>query len=105
MQLMARVGQSHYYSCFNPHPARRPGATSATYGVRSTLLPFQSSPGQKAGCNLSRTTFRVIWARFQSSPGQKAGCNPSASLVMRMSGSCFNPHPARRPGATRRRRW
>ena len=37
---------------------------------------FQSSPGQKAGCNPAA---ELPWAPalglFQSSPGQKAGCN------------------------------
>ena len=56
---------------------------------RQSALPhvefpgFQSSPGQKAGCNLPR--------RQQSSPGQKAGCNAASRR--------FNPHPARRPDA------
>ena len=36
---------------------------------------FQSSPGQKAGCNRKRQEMRHDEMRFQSSPGQKAGCN------------------------------
>ncbi len=39
-----------YQHCFNPHPARRP---SATYGLGALTLPafeFQSSPGPKAEC-------------------------------------------------------
>ena len=43
--LVHRVG-------FNPHPARRPDATSATNQVDLRVYPlFQSSSGQKAGCN------------------------------------------------------
>ena len=91
--------------------------------------PFQSSPGQKAGCNpvvptdvvnrigdvsiLTRPEGRVqrgrwpspsvlLWM-FQSSPGQKAGCNSLRIHGRPLLGlGCFNPHPARRPGATAR---
>ena len=85
---------------FNPHPARRPGATfdglvggGRLYSVsiltrpdgrvqrdrmrflQSSVNTFQSSPGQKAGCNcLTRTAYGMTGG-FQSSPGQKAGCN------------------------------
>ena len=85
-------------TCFNPHPARRPGATDDVV-VDHPAFQFQSSPGQKAGCNLAgdrpsayallvsiltRPEGRVQPAGqpdnpappgFQSSPGQKAGCN------------------------------
>ena len=37
---------------FNPHPARRPGATSGRSCLQRQVHPFQSSPGQKAGCNI-----------------------------------------------------
>ena len=37
--------------CFNPHPARRPDATPNQ--LKKILdFGFQSSSGQKAGCNL-----------------------------------------------------
>ena len=36
---------------------------------------------------------------FQSSPGQKAGCKTRARRAARGL-PCFNPHPARRPGAS-----
>ncbi len=35
---------------FNPHPARRPSATCSTFAPARTLVPFQSSPGPKAEC-------------------------------------------------------
>ena len=61
---------------------------------------FQSSPGQKAGCNrVSMRSSVSSMMMFQSSPGQKAGCNDQ-NLSRRLSVRCFNPHPARRPGAT-----
>jgi hypothetical protein len=92
-----------FYS-FNPHPARRPGATHwyVKWRVERSLL-FQSSPGPKTGCNtvqyiveenwllvsiLTRPEDRVQRARvlqtsfrlvlFQSSPGPKTGCNANS---------------------------
>ena len=85
---------------FNPHPARRPDAT-AQQRADEHDAPFQSSSGQKAGCNcrsnysrgistvsilirpegrMQRGHFavhvRTYLLVFQSSSGQKAGCNP-----------------------------
>ena len=37
---------------------------------------------------------------FQSSPGAMAGCNPRRSVLRLLPPTCFNPHPARWPGAT-----
>ena len=140
---------------FNPHPARRPDATDGCLGrTRRPLDVFQSSSGQKAGCNpcnRHRVTIRCPlrcfnphparrpdatpytrrcgrtngnW-EFQSSSGQKAGCNrrrgariwraatDGVSILIRPEGRMqlgrlvrgtrrnrFNPHPARRPDAT-----
>ena len=70
---------------FNPHPARRPGATDCVQG-RLGL----------GGRGVNQAVRRVL---FQSSPGQKAGCNSSV-IIMPPPPPCFNPHPARRPGAT-----
>ena len=61
---------------------------------------FQSSPGQKAGCNTTTWAPRRKLRRFQSSPGQKAGCNCGICGVRETTTVGFNPHPARRPGAT-----
>ena len=60
---------------FNPHPARRPDATDDDEDAVEALTEFQSSSGQKAGCNMP------------------ARLDPQ--LI-----TCFNPHPARRPDAT-----
>ena len=107
---------------FNPHPARRPGATESVAG-QSGWVQFQSSPGQKAGCNPSMVLPAYGMKMFQSSPGQKAGATARrrhrrrglpVSILTRPEGrvqrgqavrprtppACFNPHPARRPGAT-----
>ena len=88
-----------------------------------TAVPFQSSSGQKAGCNMKslgpgpyRYGFNPHPARrpdatcgagstpcrrqgFQSSSGQKAGCR-LVSILAKGRGGGFNPHPARRPDAT-----
>ena len=58
---------------FNPHPARRPDATSVVVTpVTRTVDWFQSSSGQKAGCNASRCSFSSsVSSMFQSSSGQK----------------------------------
>ena len=132
---------------FNPHPARRPGATweaipsAAASTFQSSPGPkagcyvsiivsgyyditFQSSPGPKAGCYAPRNWLPSASPKFQSSPGPKAGCYGVAvldldgdglvSILTRPEGRVlladwvgdpdgdgrFNPHPARRPGAT-----
>ena len=74
MQLCPATVRRPWVSCFNPHPARRPDATGRAATTAPPLL-------------------------FQSSSGQKAGCNPGLLLVV----ACFNPHPARRPDATSQR--
>ena len=73
-----------------PH-ARRPD----TAWWRTAFRGFQSSSGQKAGCNPVKQMTRA----FQSASGQKAGCNTPKGH-RRSSINCFNPHPARRPDAT-----
>ena len=87
---------------FNPHPARRPDATSVVVTpVTRTVDWFQSSSGQKAGCNASRCSFSSsVSSMFQSSSGQKAGCNDERSAMLFPRSRGFNPHPARRPDAT-----
>ena len=109
---------------FNPHPARRPDAISPSWLCSQCRHMFQSSSGQKAGCNRwsacgtaggpprfqsssgqkagcnSRVAFAGVGGcGFQSSSGQKAGCNVGATLGMTAAVTSFNPHPARRPDA------
>ena len=112
-------------TCFNPHPARRPGAASGdSWRSRMALTPFQSSPGPEAGCCSRRDPATILHSKFQSSPGPEAGCcqqvpqrharngivsiltrpggrvlRGAARSARRRCGTCFNPHPARRPGA------
>ncbi len=60
---------------------------------------FQSSPSPEAGCYGRVTRDQPISCAFQSSPSPEAGCyffrNPPTDGFRG-----FNPHPARRPGAT-----
>ena len=85
---------------FQSSPGQKAGCNWHVVDADTWTLLFQSSPSQKAGCN--RLLFldvvrRII--RFQSSPGQKAGCNSCRPSWTRPAKS-FNPHPARRPDAT-----
>ena len=93
-------------TCFNPHPARRLDATTATCGWEAMAIPvsiliqpegwmqlasrylvseleqFQSSSSPKAGCNTSSnmdTSYRYM---FQSSSSPKAGCNPLGTFFL-----------------------
>ena len=88
--------------CFNPRPARRPGATTPFEVFRDVrFLGFQSSPGPKAGRYL-RVSFglNTPLSPFQSSPGPKAGRYSAARWTCSGISRRFNPRPARRPGAT-----
>ena len=111
--------------CFNPHPARRPGATAPPQGRHPRFDCFNPHPARRPGATRSTTpSSKSGFEKFQSSPGPKAGCyylevRPVAhpvgvSILTRPEGRVlqilgppvprrprgFNPHPARRPGAT-----
>src|SRR5579884_796614 len=64
---------------FNPHPARRPGAT---FGPCRPAAPggFQSSPGPKTGCHYAAVPASKRQRAFQSSPGPKTGCHIQIAL-------------------------
>ena len=51
VQRPRRLAYAAADRCFNPHPARRPGATIERMVSPPSTAQFQSSPGQKAGCN------------------------------------------------------
>ena len=107
MQLRSRkLSIRPPHTCFNPHPARRPGATSA---VRELPLlqqtGFNPHPARRPGATSHRGNRRILLddvsiltrpegrvqpaiaatvasclTMFQSSPGQKAGCNKEAQV-------------------------
>ena len=91
-------------SGFNPHPARRPGATGGGPRMPCPPASFQSSPGPKAGCYATMLHAALELGMFQSSPGPKAGCYFRRGSWRQSARRGFNPHPARRPGATGGRR-
>ncbi len=87
--------------CFNPHPARWPGATSSCPMAPATArCEFQSSPGSVAGCDKPDLRRAAQEMRFQSSPGSVAGCDGLRDTAGGAPDGSFNPHPARWPGAT-----
>ena len=115
---------SHNRTCFNPHPARRPGATAARRTWCATPSGFNPHPARRPGATHylgahyqehgevsiltrpeGRVQHHVVYQHenpangFQSSPGQKAGCNTD-NRAPSPADCSFNPHPARRPGAT-----
>ena len=101
--LPETVAHVRWSTCFNPRPARRPGAP-----VGLASLVIKSSPGPKAGRS-EATRFNPRPARrpgapftlghsareFQSSPGPKAGapCRP-VSILARPEGRAllYVPH-------------
>ena len=63
------------------------------------FLMFQSSSGQKAGCNSSGVMISTALLRFNPHPARRPDATASeAGLLLSLRG--FNPHPARRPDAT-----
>jgi len=59
---------------FNPHRARRPGATRAAVYGSARVHGFQSSPGPEARCYETITLREISMKLFQSSPGPEARC-------------------------------
>ena len=92
--------------CFNPHPAFWPDATGdAECGHQvPTPVSILIRPEGRMQQVTSPTCRRLSW--FQSSSGQKAGCNSGVVAVLTRSSARFNPHPAFWPDATARDcRW
>ena len=89
-------------SVFQSSSGQKAGCNTAnSLRMSLALILFQSSSGQKAGCNPSLPSRKSSPRKmFQSSSGQKAGCNPVERRGRPPSHLCFNPHPARRPDAT-----
>ena len=87
---------------FNPHPARRPGATVRPAAVRPVWdVSILTRPEGRVLLGFQFSLGPVRWL-FQSSPGPKAGCYSGISSITAAIAASFNPHPARRPGATPR---
>ena len=107
-------------SGFNPHPARRPGATADRGRWADADAMFQSSPGPKTGCNaaiaprdapirdvsiLTRPEDRVRRRRLTTRSRSaclvsiltrpEAGCDAASRQLRVCRADGFNPHPAR----------
>ena len=86
-------------ACFNPHPARRPGATVPFPVVRSPS-GFNPHPARRPGAT-SDPAWSFLAALDVSILTRPEGrVQPNAASARQRSCSRFNPHPARRPGAT-----
>ena len=96
-----RVCIATHTTCFNPHPAWWPGATTRWSRGYVPHWMFQSSPGVVAGCDAWLMPAFAASPLFQSSPGVVAGCDRRATSHTPGSAARFNPHPAWWPGATR----
>ena len=88
-------------SCFNPHPARRPDATLSRLTTDSVgSLRFNPHPARRPDATGLESGVKFDLQLFQSSSGQKAGCNHHRPTGLGGLLAGFNPHPARRPDAT-----
>ena len=100
MQPARSSGIAYASTSFNPHPARRPDATGLGKAHPAGHSGFNPHPARRPDATPSGHMPRATYPAFQSSSGQKAGCNPLTEWDARPSSACFNPHLARRPDAT-----
>ena len=123
MQPGRRKSDAGLLRGFNPHPARRPDATIVLFDIFAAEGWFQSSSGQKAGCNVSVRGLKRVQSqvsilirpegRMQLDAVGPALRPQDVSILIRPEGRMqrggvrkswsaggFNPHPARRPDAT-----
>ena len=85
--------------CFNPHPARGPGAAHTWGCVCHRRSRFNPHPARGPGAAMRDAEATHNVTKFQSSPGPGAGCCGTSAWMHRAGLSGFNPHPARGPGA------
>ena len=88
---------------FNPHPARRPGATPescAAYADQIAVSILTRPEGRVL--RATSITWRAPGRRFNPHPARRPGATRRAEPRAAIASSGFNPHPARRPGATAR---
>ena len=95
----SRCRRPAFSRCFNPRPARRPGAAWQFTSKKSIGGKFQSSPGPKAGrCpDLAAQGHTGLLVSILARPEGRA--LPGSSTSRSPPRGCFNPRPARRPGA------
>ncbi len=118
-----RTGLDPFARRFNPHPTRRPGATSVigfSVGPHSVSIPtrpggrvrrlpvvrvaiisrFNPHPTRRPGATLWAARRPTSCTGFNPHPTRRPGATSRAAATAARSSS-FNPHPTRRPGATR----
>ena len=87
--------------CFNPHPARRPGATRASRSCRnSTGVSILTRPEGRVQPLIRAARPVRSCTRFNPHPARRPGATLPRWILRTAPSQCFNPHPARRPGAT-----
>ena len=79
MQLSSALSIFTWHLLFQSSPGQKAGCNLFLVLQPLRFLGFQSSPGHKAGCNVPWESLPSGSISFQSSPGQKAGCNKRAS--------------------------
>ncbi len=100
-ELHSRWHKANAFGCFNPLPARRPGATRLLQLYLRQDLSFNPLPARRPGA--TGTTHSISDTRncFNPLPARRPGATGTdARRIPRYAG--FNPLPARRPGATLR---
>ena len=87
---------------FQPSPGPKAGCYEFEgWGLPEELL-FQPSPGPKAGCYFSTLSFAGSTVPVSTLTRPEGRVLPAAACTHPRYTNCFNPHPARRPGATRK---
>ena len=87
-------------TCFNPHPARRPDATSGNCPACLMRTCFNPHPARRPDATASATSARFPRSRrFNPHPARRPDATSRTAATMPWI-TCFNPHPARRPDAT-----
>jgi hypothetical protein len=82
---------------FNPHPARRPDATELHDTRARTSTSFNPHPARRPGATQKLVCLVALGIEFQSSPGSKAGCN-GYGLPPRGLGAPFQSSPGSKAG-------
>ena len=85
---------------FNPHPARRPDATTGhAVSLPAHFGGFNPHPARRPDATLRTLPGRRPCRCFNPHPARRPDATPGRRAPGRDC-ACFNPHPARRPDAT-----
>ena len=84
---------------FNPHRARRPGATTAYRTTLAAPRRFNPHRARRPGATLRKGQRHRVCRSFNPHRARRPGATALPRIVRSLP-SGFNPHRARRPGAT-----